>query len=53
MGEFFRRCQELNAALFVKLPAATELILFYWQKVTQAANNLPLIDGMYLVYRQY
>lgn len=46
MGDFFRRCQDLDSSRFVKLPGASELILFYWQKVIEATKDLSLIEGM-------
>lgn len=37
-GKFFRRLQQLDSGRFVKLPACSELVLYYWDKVVEAAN---------------
>ncbi|KIO12672.1 hypothetical protein M404DRAFT_959382 [Pisolithus tinctorius Marx 270] len=38
-GKFFRRLQQLEPAKFVELPTCNAMVLYYWEKVVQAANG--------------
>ncbi|KAI6134978.1 ARM repeat-containing protein [Pisolithus croceorrhizus] len=38
-GKFFRRLQQLDPAKFVELPTCNAMVLYYWEKVVQAANG--------------
>lgn len=49
-GKFFRRLQQLDVVRFVKLPTCSELVLYYWDKVVEAANApAQAIDGMCMI----
>ena len=49
-GKFFRRLQQLDVVRFVKLPTCSELVLYYWDKVVEAANaSAQAIDGMCMI----
>ncbi|THH15375.1 hypothetical protein EW146_g5093 [Bondarzewia mesenterica] len=51
MGKFFRRLQQIDAAVFVALPSCDNLVSYYWDKVVQANASPDLIaDSLDAVY---
>jgi len=45
-GKFFRRLQQLSVVRFVTLPTCSDLVLYYWSKIVQAASTPDLIAGI-------
>ena len=39
LGKYFRRLQQLDGPRFIALPGCSDLVLYYWSKVVQSANN--------------
>ncbi|PVG00491.1 ARM repeat-containing protein [Serendipita vermifera] len=40
-GKYFRKTQAFSTAKFIKMPNCRTLVLFYWERVVQAANSPP------------
>lgn len=46
-GKFYLRLASVDHKRLAELPNCSDMVMFYWTQIVEAAKNLPKIEGMY------
>ena len=49
-GKFYLRMASVDPKRLAELPNCSDLVMFYWSQITEAANNLSKIQGTIAYY---